>query len=713
VRALSPGTAIVPGPDGCLVNGENLAGTYPLYHATSLAENSYSCTDASKPLAGPYFAVTESDFSLTIPGWFWNSDDKGLNASEILAALSGKLEQGANTIMNVPPNSTGVVEDDYVTQLALVGAARTATFSDPRAALAAPVSATCAQLSITIPVTGTFDTLLITEDLVGGQVIGAYTVDALDGASGAWRELTTVHGKTVGLRLVDNVGTQTGVTQLRFNCTGDLAPPQPPPSQPSYFFKNSAGDCMGVATNATWPCFTGGVGPFQLCPLVATECNARAVWTPTGMGWAALGVSSDAVINVDCDECVIGTHAKVISTSTCATCASALTFNETSGALQVDACAGSCLSNGIVGGALPSCAGSEPFVDSQVHIVPCTNATGSAGWTLAEAPPPPVAPPIATLAFFGAFLWRDVEVANRDSAMGPLVEDTTILDGCGVLNPGGSTPNCKDTGSCPDAETCATRCDADPSCSAATWTDSNQGPWALRCCLRSDNVTHFRQCGAGCGHVSMQKTSGWVPPPPPPPIIWPPLAQGWTGFVKPFWFGANANGLQSEETLALMARHAVAGFGWQQGHTGGGLPGHEEALLAAAATHARDYFALVNASTTLFVYRQIQVCCSMFATCWYANTANETSGFWLTDEAGNRCVTLQPWNTFDSIWDFRRPGATDWFVDTFIGELTTESALTNAGGPPGAVFFDEVDQNTCGAHNMFLINRADPRSPHS
>jgi hypothetical protein len=37
-------------------------------------------------------------------------------------------------------------------------------------------------------------------------------------------------------------------------------------------------------------------------------------------------------------------------------------------------------------------------------------------------------------------------------------------------------------------------------------------------------------------------------------------------------------------------------------------------------------------------------------------------------------------------------------VENFIGELTTISALTNSGGSPGAVFFDEVDQNTCGYH---------------
>jgi hypothetical protein len=87
----------------------------------------------------------------------------------------------------------------------------------------------------------------------------------------------------------------------------------------------------------------------------------------------------------------------------------------------------------------------------------------------------------------------------------------------------------------------------------------------------------------------------------------------------------------------------------------------------------------------------------MFSQCFYANSANATAGFWL-EQDGERCVTDQPWGTKDAVWDFRASGATDWFVENFIGELASESAITNAGGAPGAVFFDECDQNNCGYH---------------
>jgi hypothetical protein len=62
-----------------------------------------------------------------------------------------------------------------------------------------------------------------------------------------------------------------------------------------------------------------------------------------------------------------------------------------------------CLSDGVAAGARPSCAGTEPWETTQVHLVPCAQAAGS--WTRAPVPAPP---PVATLAFLGAFLQRAV-----------------------------------------------------------------------------------------------------------------------------------------------------------------------------------------------------------------------------------------------------------------------------------------------------------------
>jgi alpha-L-fucosidase len=226
VRALSPSTSIVPGPDGCLINGETAGGTYPLYHATSVAQNSYSCTDANSPNGGSYFAVTESDYTILNPGdnWFQWPTDAFLSAADIYDQLNLKLEQGANLIFNIPPNSTGYIPDEYIQQLKLVSAARSSTFSNPLASLSSPVSESCSDLSIVLNVSGDFDMVFYQEDLTAGQVIATYTLETQSVTTGLWTQLSNrVHGKTVGLRLIDFVGLQTGVNALRFNCSSDLS----------------------------------------------------------------------------------------------------------------------------------------------------------------------------------------------------------------------------------------------------------------------------------------------------------------------------------------------------------------------------------------------------------------------------------------------------------------------------------------------------------
>ena len=163
------------------------------------------------------------------------------------------------------------------------------------------------------------------------------------------------------------------------------------------------------------------------------------------------------------------------------------------------------------------------------------------------------------------------------------------------------------------------------------------------------------------------------------------------------WFGANATGLDSEATLALIARHAVGGYGWQQG-TGSLDPGKNlgrgEVYLAEAATHLRDYLTAANNNSTLvFVYRQIQVALRLFAAPRAAADSPAYDDLWLRPggPTASRCEAAQPWGTSDPFWNFSVPRATAYWVEEVVGELTDEAPYGVA-----AVFFDESDQNFCG-----------------
>ena len=183
----------------------------------------------------------------------------------------------------------------------------------------------------------------------------------------------------------------------------------------------------------------------------------------------------------------------------------------------------------------------------------------------------------------------------------------------------------------------------------------------------------------------------------PPP--WLPSATGYTSLLKPFWFGANVSGLDSPETLAVLSKHAVAGYGWQ---TGGGSipgiakPGRGEAWQAAAVAHARAYLgAHGNNRTMLFEYRQVQVALGLFAATALIAADPHNEGFWLHDaKTGRRCTTGgSSWGTADYYWDFTNSSAAEAWLDRVIGQLVTDDTL-EAGR--SAVFFDEVDQGQCG-----------------
>ena len=111
--------------------------------------------------------------------------------------------------------------------------------------------------------------------------------------------------------------------------------------------------------------------------------------TQRGGIWYSSG-SPGVMLNIDCDSCAIGTHAKAMledsspltwnmTTSQVGTCeASRMACLHsvhvyhacppvlTHAQIQVDGCPGKCLTTGITAGALPSCAGNETWFTTQV-----------------------------------------------------------------------------------------------------------------------------------------------------------------------------------------------------------------------------------------------------------------------------------------------------------------------------------------------------------
>jgi hypothetical protein len=171
----------------------------------------------------------------------------------------------------------------------------------------------------------------------------------------------------------------------------------------------------------------------------------------------------------------------------------------------------------------------------------------------------------------------------------------------------------------------------------------------------------------------------------------------WTydGFARfpALWFGANVSGLDNPVQLALIAKHSLAGYGWQQGvnHT---VYRHAETSLAQAAVHLSDFVAANPPSgnvtpTKVFVYRHFQMSWAIFdiTRAANANTAYDAMFLRNDDGTGVRCGqadeehnTSSPLLVYLSV---NASGAAEFWVDEVVGEVAAESGVD-------ACFFDET-----------------------
>ena len=257
VRRISPSTLMLPGPDGCLNPGEGGGGVYPVINYvddTTLC--SYPRSSANMPNPnGTHYVPYESDLSIQNPGdaWFWHAGhpfDSGAQLFEKYLATAGR---GSHFILNMPPNTTGVIPEEFVTAARGMGNAVRASFA-PETARGAPdiaprptpttatskiTSSTtittanyastspCNTFSLVAKATAPFDAVLLEEDLTQGQKFLNFTLEmqTADNNNGAWNLYTmdpNSGGATIGSRLIVQLPTLSQALAVRVNCTGAI-----------------------------------------------------------------------------------------------------------------------------------------------------------------------------------------------------------------------------------------------------------------------------------------------------------------------------------------------------------------------------------------------------------------------------------------------------------------------------------------------------------
>lgn len=241
VRKASPDTLMIPGPDGCITSGEAGDGAYPV---VNYVEHTLLCSYPSFPhtgnqsyypdVNGQYYVPFESDLSIQNPGdaWFWHKGHVFDSASNLWAKYLATAGRGSHFILNVPPNTTGIIPEEFVESVRGMGDAVRYSFGLETAvgSMAHPMTEECSNFEAVVTASGTFDTVVLQEDQTNGQKLLGYTLDVQDVGTKVWTpvKLDPKHaGQTVGLQSIALL--EANVTQhvgaVRFRCVkamGDL-----------------------------------------------------------------------------------------------------------------------------------------------------------------------------------------------------------------------------------------------------------------------------------------------------------------------------------------------------------------------------------------------------------------------------------------------------------------------------------------------------------
>jgi len=197
------------GADGCEGGDESGYALYPSWYGyNSDCVSGVVCDgncDHGDPF-GPYYRPFEADYTIQNPGdhWFWHPNVPYYTARDIWKHYVMTIGRGYNSIMNLPPNTTGIIPEEYVEQTRKFGAMYRATFANPIGQTTASPWPCNVPVELILNDAHSFDTLVLMEDLRFRQSVGSFAIDVqLTKKPGVWQQISVPANKTIGHKIVN------------------------------------------------------------------------------------------------------------------------------------------------------------------------------------------------------------------------------------------------------------------------------------------------------------------------------------------------------------------------------------------------------------------------------------------------------------------------------------------------------------------------------
>jgi len=231
VRKLSPKTLMWMGADGCEGGDESGFALYPNWYGSDVDCASGTVCDGncgSGDPFGPYYRPCEADYTIQNPGdwWFWHPHLPYYTAKDMWMHYVMTVGRGYNSILNLPPNTTGIIPYEYAQETRKFGSMLKETF-------AAPIAQTTASpwpcgIPVVLPLDSvySFDVILLMEDLQYRQSVAMFAIDVqLDSKPGTWQQISVPANQTIGHKIINWMTTPVErVVAVRFRALKCLFP---------------------------------------------------------------------------------------------------------------------------------------------------------------------------------------------------------------------------------------------------------------------------------------------------------------------------------------------------------------------------------------------------------------------------------------------------------------------------------------------------------
>jgi alpha-L-fucosidase len=202
IAKYQPHAMVFQGPEATIrwVGNEDGFAPYPCWNGIDKADaKSGTATALNSDPNGSVWMPCEVDVSIRRPDWFWSTtnENKVLTEEQLLSIYYRSVGRGAQLLLNIPANRTGLLSDKDCGVAREFGAEIKRRFGQPIASTMGNGTSLVLALDKPTPI----DTIVLQEDTSKGERVRAYRVEGR--ADGVWK--TIGEGSAIGHKHIEPV----------------------------------------------------------------------------------------------------------------------------------------------------------------------------------------------------------------------------------------------------------------------------------------------------------------------------------------------------------------------------------------------------------------------------------------------------------------------------------------------------------------------------